>query len=177
MKPIIAYPRKRVEFQKYDTRAPEVARLVSDIIRTAIPEVIVEHVGSTAIPGCAGRGVIDLMILYNITQLEPILIGLETLGFQWVQRNPTRADDWPKGMGGIYFQGELFRLHIHVQNRNDPTVSEKRTFRDKLCRDPDLREAYMAHKQAILASGVDDPISYTSAKAEFVQQVLEKSDS
>ncbi len=165
-----------MEFQEYDARASEVARLVSDIIQAAIPKVVVEYVGSTAIPGCSGRGVIDLMILYDVIPLEPILVGLDTLGFQWVQCNPTLADDWPKGMRGIYFQGELFRLHIHVQNSNDPIVSEKRTFRDKLCRDSHLRTAYMAHKQAILASGIDDPIKYTSAKAEFVQQVLEKSD-
>jgi GrpB-like predicted nucleotidyltransferase (UPF0157 family) len=176
MKPIVPYSRKRVQFQEYDNRAPEVARIVSDIIRSAIPDVIVEHVGSTAIPGCAGRGVIDLMVLYNAFLLEPILVGLDNLGFQWVQRTPTLADDWPKGMGGIYFQGDLFRIHIHVQNSNDATVSEKRVFRDKLCRDSDLRTAYMAHKQAILASCIDDPISYTTAKSGFVQQVIEKLD-
>jgi len=172
MRPIALYPKKRVEFQKYDARAPEVARLVSEIIQAAIPEVVVEHVGSTAIPGCSGRGVIDLMILYNNTPLEPILVSLEDLGFQWVERNLLPDDDWPKGMGGIYFEGELFRLHIHVQNSNDPTVSEKRAFRDKLCCDLDLRAAYMARKQAILASGIDDPIRYTTAKAEFVRRVL-----
>ena len=62
MKPIVPYPRKRVEFQEYDARAPEIARLVSEMIQVAIPEVIVEHVGSTAIPGCSGRGVIDLWL-------------------------------------------------------------------------------------------------------------------
>lgn len=176
MKPIVSYPTKPVEFQPYDARAPEVARLVSDIIQTAIPEVAVEHIGSTAVPGCAGRGVVDLMILYDSSPLEPILVGLEGLGFQWVQRNPTTADDWPKGLGAINFRGELFRLHIHVQNRNEPTVAEKRVFRDKLRADADLGAAYMAHKQAILAAGIHDPIKYTSAKSGFVQQVLGASE-
>ena len=176
MKPIITYPREPVKFQKYDALALEVARLVSDIIQVAIPEVLVEHIGSTAIPGCAGRGVIDLMILYDSTPLEPILVGLEDLGFQWVQRSYKTAEDWPKGLGAISFQGELFRLHIHVQNSNEPTVSEKRAFRDKLRGDADLCAAYMAHKQVILAAGIDDPIRYTAAKAEFVQQVLGTSE-
>jgi GrpB-like predicted nucleotidyltransferase (UPF0157 family) len=176
MKPIVPYPKKHVEFLAYDERASEVARFAANIIQDTIPEVIVEHVGSTAIAGCAGRGVIDLMILYDSNPLEPILIRLDDLGFQWVQRNPIRTEDWPKGMGGIYFDGELFRLHIHVQNINDPTVSDKRSFRDKLRLDASLREAYMSLKQDILGSGVDDPIQYTSAKAAFVQQVLENED-
>ena len=99
-----------MEFQEYDARPSEVARLVSDIIQVAIPKVVVEYVGSTAIPGCSGRGVIDLMILYDVIPLEPILVGLDTLGFQWAQRNPTLADDWPKGMGGHLFSRRTFPI-------------------------------------------------------------------
>lgn len=176
MKPIVPYPKKHVEFLPYDDRASQVARFTANIIQAAISEVTVEHVGSTAIPGCAGRGVIDLMILYDSNSLESILLRLDDLGFQWVQRNPIHAEDWPKGLGGIYFEGELFRLHIHVQNIHNPTVAEKRSFRDKLNHDPGLREAYMSLKQDILSLGVDDPIHYTSAKAEFVRQVLDKED-
>jgi GrpB-like predicted nucleotidyltransferase (UPF0157 family) len=52
-------------------------------------------------------------------------------------------------------------------------VAQKRAFRDRLRSEPALRVAYMAHKQAILASGLVDPIDYTAAKAGFVWQALE----
>jgi len=171
--PIRPYPKQPVEFQEYDPRAPQVAQFVIDLIQAQIPGVIVEHIGSTAVPGCAGRGVIDLMILYVHEPVEPILIRLDMLGFQWVQRVNDLPDEWPKGAGAVLYQGHLFRLHIHVQPVDHPTVVEKRAFRDRLRSEPALRAAYMAHKQAILASGTVDPIDYTTAKAGFVRQTLE----
>ena len=170
---ILPYVRKPVEFQKYDPRAPEVAQYVTDLIQAQIPSVTVEHIGSTAVPGCAGRGVIDLMILYDTEPIEPILTQLDGLGFQWVQRNHDLPDEWPKGMGAIQHQDRLFRLHIHVQPSNHPSVAEKRIFRDRLRSEPALLEAYMKEKQALIANGVTDPIEYTAAKSEFVYRALE----
>ncbi len=133
----------------------------------------VEHIGSTAVPGCAGRGVINLMILYDNEAVEPILTQLDTLGFQWVQRSNDLPDEWPKGMGAIQFQGHLFRMHIHVQPSDHPSGTEKRVFRDRLRSEPELLAAYMAHKQALISHGTVDPIKYASAKSGFVQQALE----
>ena len=36
------------------------------MIRRQASGLPVEHVGSTAVPGCAGKGVIDLMIPYRV---------------------------------------------------------------------------------------------------------------
>ena len=150
--PILPYTRQPVEFQEYDPRAPEAAQYVLDMIQARIPSVTVEHIGSTAVPGCAGRGVIDLMILYDNEPVEPILIQLDMLGFQWVQRNNALPGEWPKGAGAVQFKGHLFRLHIHVQPSDHPSVSEKRIFRDRLRSEPELLEAYMAQKQELIAS-------------------------
>jgi len=171
--PILRYERQPVEFQEYDPRAPMAAQYVIDLIQTQIPSVTVEHIGSTAVPGCAGRGVIDLMVLYKNEPVEPILTMLDALGFQWVQRTNALPDEWPKGAGAVQFQGNLFRLHIHVQPSDHPGVAEKRIFRDRLRSDPALLAAYMAHKQALITNGTTDPIEYTSAKAGFVVRALE----
>jgi GrpB-like predicted nucleotidyltransferase (UPF0157 family) len=52
------------------------------MIHGQLPEVIVEHVGSTAVPGCAGKGAIDLLVPYREGELEPVKEILEQLGFQ-----------------------------------------------------------------------------------------------
>ena len=168
MKPIEPYPRKPVEFLSYDARMPSIAQRVIDLVEAAIPAVTAEHIGSTAVPGCGGRGVIDLMILYTDADVERILQQLDELGFEWVQRKNELPDEWPKGAGSIRVDGELFRLHIHVQPADHPSVAEKRAFRDRLRRDPHFCEQYMDRKRAILSAGTTDPIAYTSAKADFV---------
>lgn len=170
--PILPYSRQPVEYQEYDLRAPQVAGYVIELIKSRIPSVTAEHIGSPAVPGCAGRGVIDLMILYLNEPVEPILDKLDTLGIQWVQRKNDLPDEWPKGAGAIEYEGDLFRLHIHVQPSDHPSVAEKRAFRDRLRSDPKFRAEYMAHKKEIIEAGTTDPIAYTSAKADFARKSL-----
>ena len=174
------YLRHPVECQEYDPRAPQVARYVMDLIRAQLPGVSVEHIGSSAVPGCAGRGVIDLMLLYadrpshpsNKESVELILEGLDRLGFQWVQRLNALPDEWPKGAGALLYQGSTFRVHLHVLPADHPAVAERRAFRDRLRADPRLLAAYVARKREIIAARITDPIAYTCAKAAFVEQVV-----
>jgi hypothetical protein len=70
-------------YREYDPRAPEVARRVAEIIHRRLPDVIVEHVGSTAVPGCGGKGVVDLLAPYrNADELAAIKATLDDLGWQ-----------------------------------------------------------------------------------------------
>jgi len=52
------------------------------MINHQLPDITVEHVGSTAVSGCAGKGVIDLLIPYRKGGLEPDKETLKELGFQ-----------------------------------------------------------------------------------------------
>src|ERR1051326_3527870 len=68
----------------YDPRSTEVAGQIGKMILAQLPSLTVEHIGSTAIPGCAGKGIIDLMILYPDGQLEAAKATLDALGFQQI---------------------------------------------------------------------------------------------
>ncbi len=76
----------------YDPRAPEVAQRISAMIQDQSPGLSVEHVGSTAVPECMGKGVVDLMVPCREGQLETARNTLGDLGFQ---RQSTR-DPFPK---------------------------------------------------------------------------------
>jgi len=53
------------EFLPYDPRFPRVFGLLASLIRDEDEGLVVEHVGSTAVPGCSGQGVIDVLILVH----------------------------------------------------------------------------------------------------------------
>ena len=176
--PIIAtYPKQPVEFQDYDPRAAFAAQWVSDLIRARLPDVSIEHVGSTAIAGCGGRGAIDLLVIYDAAALESIMIELDVLGFQWIQRRGDLPEEWPKGMGATEYDHHLFRLHLMVLPREHPEVQARCAFRDRLRADAELCAAYMAEKRAILAAGITDPIAYTAAKHDFVSRLTSSASS
>ncbi len=165
---IAAYSKIPVAFHAYNARYVGVAQRVAALITSRLPDVIVEHIGSTAVPNCGGRGVVDLMVLYVDGSLDATLPELTALGFQWISPIHASPDEWPKGMGAFNYDDDLFRLHLHVLPIDHPAADGFRAFRDRLRADPDLVAAYVEHKQAILAAGITDPIDYTAAKRDFV---------
>ena len=156
----------------HDPRSFEVAKRVADLIESHLPDVTVEHVGSTAVPGCAGKGVVDLMILYPPGQLPEVREGLNALGFQRQTGRDPFPEDRPMRLGSIEHDGARFRLHVHVIPVDSPEVLELRTFRDRLRGEPLLLEQYVARKRKIIAEGITDSLDYSIRKGEFIAGIL-----
>src|SRR5262245_47202296 len=78
----IRYEDPSAAYRPYDPRFPGVAHRVIALIHDRMPEAHVEHVGSTAVPGCPGKGVVDLMLLYQSGCLAAARDTLDEMGFQ-----------------------------------------------------------------------------------------------
>jgi len=61
---ILAYESRGPVCEPFDPQASAAAAVVVQYLRKAVPGVSVEHVGSTAVPGCDGKGILDLMAVY-----------------------------------------------------------------------------------------------------------------
>jgi GrpB-like predicted nucleotidyltransferase (UPF0157 family) len=172
------YVREPVACRPYDARSAEVARRVGDAVRAHLPGVTVEHVGSTSVPGCEGKGVVDLMIPVAPGQMEPVKALLEALGFQ-KQVPPAGHEPWPESrpmrQGSLEHEGTRFNLHVHVIPADSPEVENQRRFRERLCAEPALREAYVARKREILSQGVTNSGDYSEAKGPVIQGILKGS--
>lgn len=69
-------------FTPWDERATIAAERVANFIRDRMPDACVEHGGSSAIPGCDGKGVVDLLLMYLPGRLAAARDALDGLGFQ-----------------------------------------------------------------------------------------------
>jgi GrpB-like predicted nucleotidyltransferase (UPF0157 family) len=156
-------------YQAYDADAPAVARLLADAITAAGPGLAVEHVGSTAVPGCAGKGIIDLMVLYPPGHLSRARLVLDELGFQRQSTRDPFPEDRPMRVGVVAHRGKRFRVHAHVLADGSAEATHLRAFRDRLRADAEFRAAYEARKRSILAAGVTDSVAYAEAKGEFIK--------
>ena len=156
----------------YDPRAPEVARRVASLITCRLPALTVEHIGSTSVPGCAGKGVIDLMILSPTGRLEDVKRALADLGFQPQPNANPHPESRPCRVGAVQHDGSTFRIHVHVIPPDSPEIERQRTFRDRLRGDPGLVAAYVARKREVVAAGFTDAAWYNAAKEPIIQQVL-----
>jgi GrpB-like predicted nucleotidyltransferase (UPF0157 family) len=170
--PILPYANSGAKYVDYDPAAIEVAGAVALLIESVAPWVKVEHIGSTAIPGCAGKGIVDVMVMYPPDRLEATRAAIDSLGFQPQQTGHIFPDERPMRVGAIEREGKRYRLHAHVISAVSPEVDSLRWFRDLLRADPALRNAYQEKKRAILQSGVREPRAYTQAKGEFITSLI-----
>lgn len=170
--PPIDYGNSAEVFQPYDERFPDVAALVIQLFAERDAPLVVEHVGSTAIPGCAGKGVIDLMIPYRDGRFEHTLAVIQDLGFQiWRSRDPF-PETRPVLIGSVLHDGKSFRLHFHLIPEIDPEVNLQRHFRDTLRENPVLIEEYQASKLASLQAKPADGADYNLGKDAFIKRVM-----
>jgi GrpB-like predicted nucleotidyltransferase (UPF0157 family)/mannose-6-phosphate isomerase-like protein (cupin superfamily) len=156
----------------HDPRATQVAALVTDLIMSRLADVAVEHVGSTAVPGCAGKGVVDLMVLYGPGRLAAVRDGLDALGFQRQTGGDPFPEERPMRVGSVDYDGSRFHLHVHVIAADSPEVAEFRAFRDRLRSDPLILKQCVALKRKIVRDGVTDSLEYSMRKGEFIADVL-----
>jgi RimJ/RimL family protein N-acetyltransferase/GrpB-like predicted nucleotidyltransferase (UPF0157 family) len=160
------------ECHEYDPRCVGAACLVADLITSRLPSCTVEHFGSTAVPGVAGKGVVDLMLLYPHGELMTARSALDGLGFQRQTGRDPFPEERPMRVGSVEYSGRRFLLHVHVIAADSPEAAELRSFRDRLRADAKLCEQYAACKRAILDAGVTDRVDYCYRKGEFVEAVL-----
>jgi GrpB-like predicted nucleotidyltransferase (UPF0157 family)/mannose-6-phosphate isomerase-like protein (cupin superfamily) len=166
------YEKAPAACKDHDLRFLEVAKRVGRWIESHLPAVAVEHVGSTAVPGCAGKGILDLMVLYEPGRLVDVRDGLDALGFQRQTGRDPFPEERPMRVGSIEYDGTRFWLHAHVIASDSPEVVEFRTFRDRLRDEPILLEQYVALKRQLIGEGVTDRLAYTIRKGEFIAQML-----
>jgi GrpB-like predicted nucleotidyltransferase (UPF0157 family) len=88
--PIGRYRRVPVQVHQADPDAPEVARRLIALIATRWPATPAEHVGSTAVPGLAGKNTIDLLLAAPPAHIPVITQALVELGFHLRSRRRSR---------------------------------------------------------------------------------------
>jgi GrpB-like predicted nucleotidyltransferase (UPF0157 family)/polyisoprenoid-binding protein YceI len=169
--PIGRYQRVPVQVHQADPDAPKVARRLIALIATRWPATPAEHVGSTAVPGLAGKGIIDLLLAAPPAQIPAITQTLLELGFQHqvpAAFPPSRPMLW----GTLRHRVTEYRVHVHVIPASSPEVAAMRGFRDALWADPVLRRRYAVLKRAIVAGGPADPVAFTKAKHDWIAATL-----
>jgi GrpB-like predicted nucleotidyltransferase (UPF0157 family) len=166
------YIHKPAELQPYNPLYPNIAQYVADLIRTKLNCVKVEHIGSTAIEGCDGKNIIDLMALYPKGFLEKTKDALSALGFQPQPHKDPFPENRPMRVGAVDYDGLLFQIHVHVIHQDDAEAILTLKFRDILRKDKQLRDRYVQCKRQILQAGSTDSLDYCRAKSSFIEKVV-----
>jgi len=170
-----AYASRPVAVAPPDPHAPAVAAAVADLVVSAVPDGRVEHIGSTAVTGMPGTGIVDLLVLVAAGQVTAAGERLARHGFQRPAGARRHAAHSPALVGSVDWRGRRHPLHLHLMASGDPEVREIVGFRDALRSDPRLRRAYAVEKRRLVDAGVVDPHLHVRERSAFIDAALERS--
>ena len=157
-----------VHLVEYDPAWPaEFERQANRIGRTLGPRALmVEHVGSTAVPGLAAKPRIDILVAVTSSADEASYVpALASAGYPLCIREP----DWHEHR---VFKGPDVDLNLHVLTTGCSEIERMLTFRDWLRSQADERERYLHTKRALAARSWTYTQQYADAKTEVVEQIL-----
>jgi GrpB-like predicted nucleotidyltransferase (UPF0157 family) len=128
--------------------------------------LLLEHVGSTSVPGLAAKPVIDiLMVVPDPADESRYLPPLERAGYRLVIREP----DWHEHR---VLKGPDTDINLHVHGPASPEIDRHLRFRDRLRADGADRELYQRTKRELAARNWTYMQQYADAKSAVVEEIL-----
>jgi len=154
----------------YDPAWPAAFELLRERIAAALGDLAVgiEHVGSTAVPDCDAKPIVDIdVVIRHADELPAVVQRLATLGYAHL------GDLGIVGREAFRMPpSDLPRHHLYVLASGAAPLQAHLILRDTLRADPDLAAAYGALKRDLAQRYRDDRDSYTEGKTAFITAVL-----
>jgi GrpB-like predicted nucleotidyltransferase (UPF0157 family) len=162
----------QIEIVAYDSEWPRLFEREAKRIQEACGGAVrvVEHIGSTAIPGMPAKPILDLMPGLSshrdgLKTIEPI----RQLGYEYFGEN---------GIPGRYYFNLKFEgrsvAHVHMFEIGCEDWQRHLIFRDALRLDPAAAAQYADLKKGLALRFRNDREAYTNAKSEFINSLVLK---
>lgn len=136
-----------------------------------VDAVVIEHIGSTAVPGLGAKPVIDVMLgAPAISIVERKIAHLEADGYRYVQEF---EKSMPERRYFVKAQGHPGYFHLQGVVYGSPFWKRHLAFRDALRADASLAGDYWKLKRRLAARFPNDRGAYNDAKSEFIRTVIE----
>lgn len=162
----------KIELQKSDASWPALYAREQTRIRAALADrvLLLEHVGSTSVPGLAAKPIIDMVLVVADSADEMSYVPpLEAEGYFLKVREP----DWFEHR---LLKGPDTNVNLHVFSPGAAEIDRMLTFRDHLRTNPDDLRRYEATKRELASREWRYVQDYADAKSAVVQEIMERAE-
>ena len=160
-----------IAIEDYDSHWPSHFEEIRRPIAAALDGMVVaiEHIGSTAVPGLAGKPIIDIdVLLKNAGAMPDVVDRLHPLGYRY------QGDLGIIGREAFSGPKDVFPHHLYVCLPDSDEYGRHIAFRDYLRTHLDAVAEYAALKRDLATRFGTDRDEYTRAKSHFVLDILSK---
>ncbi len=158
----------KYKFIKYNKNYPKLFEKEKEKLKKIIPSAKIEHVGSTAVDGLGGKGIIDILVSVPKKDLTRVKNNLIKSNYY----NLSRA--WRKDRISFYKDSKLLkkrRVHIHLTFKNSKIEKQAIKFRDLLRKNKKLRNKYSSVKEKAIKLKKKSK-DYRDFKYNFIEETV-----
>ena len=158
----------RIILDEYNPHWKHLFQLEKERIEKALrgKEIIVEHVGSTSVPGLCAKPIIDILLLVPDSADEAYYVKpLQDAGYVLRIREP----EWFEHR---MFKGKSPEVNLHVFSIGCEEADRMTAFRNWLIEHEDDRQLYANTKKHLAAKDWKYVQEYADAKSEVVQEIF-----
>ena len=155
--------------QDYDARWPREFEIIRSRVASVLKEyaAVIEHVGSTAVPGLAAKPIIDIdVVLKSEDDLLFAIAALASIGYMH------RGDLGIAGREAFRAPKDTFPHHLYVCLNEKSEFRRHIAFRDYLRTHPDVSSEYARLKRELASQFSSDREAFNNAKSAFVENIL-----
>lgn len=163
-----------IEIVDYDSRWPALYDQHADRIKAALGASLISiaHYGSTSVPGCPAKAIIDIdVVVGDVHNEDGYIPQLEATGYRFLLREP----GWHEHRFLVHDREDMYPANIHVWGSDREEADRHQLFRRRLINNPRDLEAYaVVKRQAALdstASG-EKMDQYTERKTQVIKDIL-----
>jgi GrpB-like predicted nucleotidyltransferase (UPF0157 family) len=157
-----------IQLMDYDAEWPALFIREANRVRATLGDrvLMLEHVGSTSVPGLAAKPVIDMILaVADSTDEAAYVPAMESAGYVLHIREP----EWHQHR---LFKGPGTNINLHVYSFGCPEIDKMLRFRDWLRSNDADRELYERTKRELAKQTWKYVQNYADAKTSVVEEIV-----
>jgi len=168
-------------FKNYDSIYPILYQDEKYIIEDKLgKDIVVEHIGSTAVLGLGGKGIIDIYIVVTKEKIKNTSTKLQELGYLYNDHDGKPPDWLFHSITKLDKQDCERTYHVHLVSLGEPGFKESILFRDYLSKNSEARKEYedvkklASDKVKNIESKEERKKVYMEVKGEVIKKLIKR---
>ncbi len=164
------YKDRKYEIVSYDPEWPRRFELYADKVRKIFgPEVQIEHIGSTSVPGMSGKPCIDVLVVVDMKIVESHTQELLAAGFVDAGEFVMKGSHLFRVMNG---HEPIVNIHFFPPGHSH--VVQMIAVRDFLRSHPEEVTTYSKIKDELFVKFADDYSAYRENKDKYMHELIKR---
>lgn len=158
----------KYKFRKYIPKYNELYIKEKEKLKKIIPNAAIEHIGSTAVQGLGGKGIIDIIIAVSKKQVNNVKNKLIKSKYKFKPKGGSKDRLFFEKDYGILLKR---RVHIHLTKINSKVWKKDIKVRNRLRKSKKLREEYSNIKKEGVKICKGEGKIYREYKDKFLKRI------